>query len=118
MVLPNGGWTWYKNSWDGRFPVETSVVDELIPHIDQTYHTLAARWGRCAEGYSMGGRGSTRLALKYPELFCSLHNQAGNVPHTAEMGGSAADSPGWRADGVRCPASAHAPPPLRPSASV
>ena len=29
----------------------------------------------------MGGRGSTRLAVKYPEMFCSLFCQAGNVPH-------------------------------------
>ena len=33
----------------------------------------------------MGGRGATRLALKYPELFCSLFNQAGNVFHTADL---------------------------------
>ena len=33
----------------------------------------------------MGGRGSTRLALKYPELFCSLFNQAGNVYHVSEL---------------------------------
>jgi S-formylglutathione hydrolase FrmB len=33
----------------------------------------------------MGGRGATRLALKYPELFCSLFNQAGNVYHVSEQ---------------------------------
>ena len=43
----------------------------------------------------MGGRGSTRLAVKYPELFCSLFNQAGNVPRTAEMGTLLGDEPGW-----------------------
>ena len=32
----------------------------------------------------MGGRGSTRLAMKYPEMFCSLFCQAGNVPHLLE----------------------------------
>lgn len=31
----------YKNSWDGRFPVETMLIEELIPHIDQTYPTIA-----------------------------------------------------------------------------
>ena len=30
----------------------------------------------------MGGRGATRLAMKYPNLFCSLFNLAGNVPRT------------------------------------
>lgn len=85
VVLPNGGRsTFYKDSFDGRFPIETMFIRELIPHIDATYRTIAARHGRCIEGFSMGGRGSTRLAMKYPELFCSLFCQAGNVPRTSE----------------------------------
>ena len=32
----------------------------------------------------MGGRGSTHLAMKYPELFCSLFNQSGNVLHVSD----------------------------------
>jgi S-formylglutathione hydrolase FrmB len=30
----------------------------------------------------MGGRGALRLTMKYPQLFCSLFCQAGNVPRT------------------------------------
>src|SRR5205085_1497127 len=83
VVLPNGGKsTMYKDSYDGRFPIETIVIKELIPHIDQTYRTIAARKGRAIEGFSMGGRGATRLAIKHPDLFASLFCQAGNVPHT------------------------------------
>ena len=86
LVLPNGGQaTFYKDSADGKLPAETLIIRELIPHIDQTFRTIPARSGRAIEGFSMGGRGATRLALKYPELFCSLHNQAGNVFHTAEL---------------------------------
>ncbi len=85
MVLPNGGHnTFYKDSADGKFPVETMFIRELIPFIDANYRTITARHGRCIEGFSMGGRGATRLALKYPDLFCSLFCQAGNVPHTAD----------------------------------
>ncbi len=85
VVLPNGGKsTFYKNSYDGKFPIETMFIRELIPHIDATYRTIAGRKGRCIEGFSMGGRGSVRLALKYPDMFCSLFNQAGNVFHTAD----------------------------------
>ena len=85
MALPNGGRsTFYKDSHDGRFPIETMFIKELIPHIDATYRTIPDRTGRCIEGFSMGGRGATRLAMKYPELFCSLFCQAGNVPRTAE----------------------------------
>ncbi len=86
MVLPNGGKsTMYKDSADGRFPIETIFIRELIPHIDAHWRTIANRNGRCIEGYSMGGRGATRLAMKYPELFCSLCCQAGNVPRTSEL---------------------------------
>ncbi len=86
MVLPNGGRnTFYKDSADGRYPAETLIIRELLPHIDATYRTIPARGGRAIEGFSMGGRGATRLALKYPELFCSLHNQAGNVIHLLDL---------------------------------
>ena len=85
VVLPNGGRsTFYKDSFDGRFPIETMFIKEMIPYIDSTYRTIAARHGRCIEGFSMGCLGSTRLAIKYPDLFCSLFCQAGNVPRTSE----------------------------------
>lgn len=81
MVLPNGGHsTFYKDSADGRFPMESIFMTEFLPMIDSTYRTIAAADGRCIEGFSMGGRGSARLAVKYPETFCSLFCQAGNVP--------------------------------------
>ena len=93
MVFPNGGkTTFYKDSYDGKLPIETMFIKELIPHIDKTYRTIAKAEGRCIEGFSMGGRGSTRLVMKYPEMFCSLFCQAGNVPHLVE--GYNPDSPG------------------------
>jgi enterochelin esterase-like enzyme len=86
LVLPNGGKsTMYKDSYDGKFMGETTIIRELIPHIDGTYRTIAARNGRCIEGFSMGGRGSTRLAMKYPDMFCSLFDQSGNVMHVADL---------------------------------
>lgn len=63
---------------------ETMMVHELIPHIDATYRTLADRKARCIEGFSMGGRGSTNLAMKHPQMFGSLFNQSGNVYHVSD----------------------------------
>jgi endo-1,4-beta-xylanase len=84
MVFPNGGRsTMYQDSGDGRFLAETTFIKELLPHIDMTYRTIADRQGRCIEGFSMGGRGSTHLAMKHPRLFCSFFNQAGNVYHVS-----------------------------------
>lgn len=45
----------YVNSADGRTPVETVTIKELIPHIDATYRTIATRAGRMIEGFSMAG---------------------------------------------------------------
>lgn len=84
VVFPNGGRaTMYQDSGDGRFRAETWMIRELLPHIDATYRTIADRKARCIEGFSMGGRGSTHLAMKYPELFGSLFNQSGNVYHVS-----------------------------------
>lgn len=85
MVFPNGGRsTMYQDSGDGRFMAETMMIQELIPHIDSTYRTIADRKARCIEGFSMGGRGSTNLAMKYPQMFGSLFNQSGNVYHVSD----------------------------------
>ncbi len=64
---------------------ETMIIKELIPHIDATYRTIADRKARCIEGFSMGGRGSTHLAMRHPEMFGSLFNQSGNVFHVSDV---------------------------------
>mgnify|MGYP006081471969 CR=1 FL=1 len=71
-VFPNGGpmsWYNYPQIENGRG--EDVFVKELIPHIDKTYRTIGKREGRAIEGFSQGGRGTTRIMFKYPELFCS-----------------------------------------------
>lgn len=50
---------------------ESVFIEELIPHIDSTYRTIASRKGRGIEGFSQGGRGTTRIMFRHPELFCS-----------------------------------------------
>jgi len=121
MVLPNGGHsTFYKDSADGRFPIESIFLQELLPCIDREYRTIAKREGRCIEGFSMGGRGATRLAVKHPALFCSLFCQAGNVPHLLETYDETpadlrpglllgADRSNWEANDVYALTTRHAP---------
>ena len=50
-------------------PVETAFLQDLIPHVDATYRTVAAREGRLIGGYSMGGYGALRYAMAYPDHF-------------------------------------------------
>jgi enterochelin esterase-like enzyme len=78
VVFPNGlpGSMWC-DSKDGRTPIETVLIKELIPHIDATYRTIAAREGRIIEGFSMGGYGAARLGLKHPQLFGAVSILAG-----------------------------------------
>jgi len=61
--------SFYCDSADGKTPVETVIIKDLIPHIDSRYRTIAARQGRIVEGFSMGGFGAAHLGFKYPELF-------------------------------------------------
>jgi enterochelin esterase-like enzyme len=73
MVFPNGlpmgMWCDWK---DGSVKLETMIIEELIPHIDQHFRTLAKRDGRIIEGFSMGGYGAARLGFKYPQLFAAV----------------------------------------------
>ena len=73
IVFPNGmGASMWCDSKDGTVPMETVVIDDLIPHVDSTYRTIASRRGRIIEGFSMGGSGSGRLALRRPDLFAGV----------------------------------------------
>lgn len=61
---------------------EDVFVKELIPHIDQSYRTIANREGRGLEGFSQGGRGTTRIMFRHPELFGSA--APGGAGHETE----------------------------------
>lgn len=70
VVFANGLETsMWCNSKDGKAPVETVVVKELVPHIDATFRTIASREGRLIEGFSMGGYGAARLGFKHHQVF-------------------------------------------------
>ncbi|MCP5432311.1 MAG: esterase family protein [Alphaproteobacteria bacterium] len=73
VVFPNGmqGSMWV-DSKDGRVPMETVLIREILPLVDKEFRTLASREGRLVEGFSMGGYGAGRLGFKYPELFAAV----------------------------------------------
>lgn len=74
----------YVDSADGKTPVETVSITELIPHVDATYRTIATRAGRMIEGFSMGGAGAAKWGFKHPELFGSISIIDGALPTSAE----------------------------------
>jgi endo-1,4-beta-xylanase len=76
---PPYGW-WIDASYPGTIaPVETAIVDDLIPHVDASFRTLRTREGRGIEGFSMGGCGSARLAFTYPGVFGLVSVLAGGL---------------------------------------
>ena len=82
-VFVNGGPVSHYNLPDRENAMgEDIFVKELIPHIDATYRTIASRQGRGLEGFSQGGRGTTRIMFKHPQLFCSA--APGGAGHSTE----------------------------------
>lgn len=73
VVFPNGmPESMWSNSKDGKVPMETVVIDELVPQVDATLRTIPSRAGRLIEGFSMGGYGAARLGIKHPEIFGAI----------------------------------------------
>ncbi|MDQ3132308.1 MAG: esterase family protein, partial [Acidobacteriota bacterium] len=56
---------------------ESYIVKELIPEIDKNYRTIPDRNNRVVAGLSMGGYGSLKFGLKYPEMFSLVGSFSG-----------------------------------------
>lgn len=52
---------------------EGFIADDLIDYVDANYRTLASRGSRGLSGFSMGGYGAVRLAMKRPDAFGSVY---------------------------------------------
>lgn len=81
-VFVNGGKVSHYNTPQFDSMGEDVFVKELIPHIDSTYRTIARRESRGLEGFSQGGRGTTRIMFRHPDLFSSC--APGGAGHSTE----------------------------------
>ena len=71
-VFVNGMYSsFYCDSYDKKYLIESSFINELIPDVENKYRTIKGRNGRALDGFSMGGHASMKFLLKYPEYFCS-----------------------------------------------
>ncbi|TWT78774.1 Carbohydrate acetyl esterase/feruloyl esterase precursor [Planctomycetes bacterium CA13] len=77
-VFPNGGRSGYRGS------VETMILTELIPLIDESYPTKAEAKSRVVAGFSMGGAGAVQLSVMHPELFCAAGSWGGGMWRDAD----------------------------------
>lgn len=69
IVMPDGGVSWYINSYDQQVRYEDFFIQEFMPFIEKNYRIKAKKQFRGVCGLSMGGFGTLNFALKYPDLF-------------------------------------------------
>lgn len=69
FVMPQGFNTYWVNKYNGSFPLQDMLTEELIPLIDSAYRTKADPGQRALMGYSMGGYGALMTAAKNPDYF-------------------------------------------------
>jgi acetyl esterase/lipase len=86
----------YVDSKDGKIPVETVIVKDLIAHVDSTYRTIATREGRAIDGQSMGGAGSLRIGFHHPELFGTVSSTAAGIVDSSQQARNAANNERFR----------------------
>lgn len=78
IVMPEGDNGWYSDS--AAVPndkYESYIIQELLPEIDAKFRTFADREHRIIAGLSMGGYGSLKFGLKYPEKFVVVGSFSG-----------------------------------------
>jgi len=76
VVMPDGGRSFYCNAIEGP-AYESHIIQDVIGFTDRVFNTIPAREGRVIGGLSMGGYGALKLALKFPNLFCSAVSHSG-----------------------------------------
>ena len=97
VVFPNGlANSMWCDSKDGRVPMETILIKELIPHIDMTFRTVVNRDGRLLEGFSMGGYGAGRLGFIHSDMFGTVSILAGGPMDLDFQGPRAKNNPAER----------------------
>ena len=78
VMMPDGERNCYCDAIEG-LAFETALIHDLVGYVDQMFHTKAVRTRRCIGGLSMGGYGSIKLALRFPEMFCSATSHSGAI---------------------------------------
>ncbi len=76
IVMPNA-YTRFKGSMYSNSVTtgdwEAYVAKDLVAYFDNHYRTIADRDSRGLAGHSMGGYGTMRIGMKYPEVFAALY---------------------------------------------
>lgn len=71
IVMPDGGLTWYINTFNDSVRYEEAFFEDFIPAIEKTYRIRSDKEFRAIGGNSMGGYGSLLYAFKHPDMFAA-----------------------------------------------
>jgi len=68
--------SWYTNSIvTGNW--EDFITQELVEYVDTNYRTWPDSLSRGISGFSMGGYGAMKLAMKHPEIYSAVYSLSG-----------------------------------------
>jgi len=92
VVMPDGERGFYCDAVEGA-AFETHIMKDVMGFVERFFPVRKERRGRAIGGLSMGGYGSMKLALKHPDVFCSVvsHSSAMDFGHAPIR----ADIPEW-----------------------
>lgn len=85
IVLPDGHLGFWANWRDGSRRYEDWVLDEVVPHVRASYHTLACPDDCHLIGVSMGGAGALSIAMHHGERFASAGILSAPIFDTDQM---------------------------------
>jgi S-formylglutathione hydrolase FrmB len=76
VVMPNAKTRYFGSMYSNSVTTgdwERFVAHDLVAFIDSHYRTIPHRMSRGLAGHSMGGYGTIRLGMKYPDVFSSIY---------------------------------------------
>ncbi len=80
VVMPDGGRGFYTDARRGP-AWQRHVMEDVMGFVERFFPVARDGRGRVIGGLSMGGYGAMKLALKYPDRFCSVaaHSSAFDI---------------------------------------
>lgn len=85
LFFPQGDDGFWMNWYDGSRRYQDWILGELLPEVQERYHTLACPEDCHVMGVSMGAHGSLRFALDHGHRFASVSALSGPVFDSEQM---------------------------------
>ncbi len=85
IIMPDGDDRLYMNNHDNSYRYGDMFIEELMPHVEGKFRIRAEKQFRGISGLSMGGAGTLRFAMLYPDLFGAAAAYSSAVGTDEEM---------------------------------